>query len=289
MQLLILERKPKVTAAELEEDYEKVDIKDDDNQEIRKNPIVLIEVVNDTEFKAVISTMKGKVSRHNIIDDLTNSTSTYYLGNLGDIQVVVVQTATKFGSQFQYGSWFETKKALYYFDNLKYIFAVGVCGAIIDKQSGSPRVPLGEVVISSHIIGYDHRKILDGNTEDRGHTEDLRQYDFYNYLHKIGNQEAWRNKIHFGKVLSGSWLVASLAAQHFLLHPDQPDKKAVEMEGVGIAAAACKVRGVEAFLVVKGVSDYANSTKNDNWQPHAAKEAASFLSEMLNKYLQIRG
>ena len=287
MQLIIIEKKPEVTAAELEKEYEKVVFEDDDNQGIRKNPEVLIEVVNHTEFQAVISIMKGKVSRHYIKDDLTNSTSTYCLGKLGDIQVVVVQTATRVGSQFQYGSWFETKKALHYFEKLKYIFAVGVCGAVIDKQSGSPRVPLGEVVISSHIIGYDHRKILDGNIEDRGYTEDLSHYDFYSFLQKLGNQGAWRNKIHFGKVLSGSWLVASLAAQHFLLHPDQPDKKAVEMEGVGIAAA-CKGRGIEAFLVVKGVSDYANSAKNDNWQPHAAKEAASFLSEMLNKYLKIR-
>ena len=286
---IILENQPKFTADDLEKAYKnKSEFEGCNDKEIRKAAKVLIEVVNDTEFKTVISLMEGKISCHHIIDNLTNSTSTYYLGKWGDIPIVVVQTATRVGSQFQYGSWFETKKALHYFDNLKYVFAVGVCGAVIDTKSKSPRVPLGEVVISSHITGYDHKKILDGNTEDRGHTEDLNQCDFYNFLHRLGNQGQWREKIHFGRVLSGSWLVASLAAQEFLLHPDQPDKIAVEMEGVGIAAA-CKNSGIKAFLVVKGVSDYANSKKNDNWQPHAARKAASYLSEMLNKYPQIKG
>ena len=284
-----LENRPKFTAIDLEKAYKtKLPFDECKDKEIQKVPIVLIEVVNDTEFKTVISLMEGKISYHYIIDDLTNSTSTYYLGNLEGIPIVVVQTATRAGSQFQYGSWFETKKALHYFDNLKYIFAVGVCGAVIDPKSKSPRVHLGQVVISSHITGYDHKKILDGNTEDRGYTEDLSQYDFYNFLHTYGNQGKWRGKVRFGKVLSGSWLVASLAAQKFLLHPNHPDEIAVEMEGVGIAAA-CKNSAIKAFLVVKGASDYANSKKNDDWQPHAAREAASYLSEMLNKYPQIKG
>ena len=141
--------------------------------------------------------MEGKISYHEIRDDLTESTSTYYFGNWKQVPVVVVKTATRFGAQFQYGSWFETKKALHYLPKVEYVFAVGVCGAITDKDTELPRVPLGDVVISSHIVGYDHKKIVDGGQINRSLTEDQRHYDFYNFISHIGNQRDWRKKNTF--------------------------------------------------------------------------------------------
>ena len=275
-------------AEDLEAEYSKKlqEMEECCDKNIRKSSKVLIEVVNDTEFKTAICLMKGKFSKHHIKDELTSSTSTYYFGKWGDVPVIVVQTAKRSGPQFQYGSWFATIKALYYLPKLEYIFSVGVCGAITDPNTKSPRVPLGQVVISSHIIGYDHKKVLDGGQVNRSYSQNLTETDFYNFINKLGNQGNWRDKIHFGQVLSGSWLVASLAAQDFLVYPDEKDKIAVEMEGVGIAAATSNTK--MTFLVIKGVSDYANSKKNDDVQPFAAREAASFLKDMLNEYPQTK-
>jgi len=117
---------------------------------------ILIEVVNEIEFMTAICQMEGEVYRCAVKDYLTENDSIYYYGKWKDVPVVIVKTGEKFGSQFQFGSWFQTKKALYLMPELKYVFGVGVCGAAIDKNG--PQVPLGHVVVSSHIIGYDHKK-----------------------------------------------------------------------------------------------------------------------------------
>ena len=53
------------------------------------------------------------------------------------------------------------------------------------------------------------------------------------------------------------------------------------MEGVGIAAA-CQNTKLDGWLVIKGVSDYANRDKSDAWQPAAARNATCYLSDMIN-------
>ena len=281
----------KFTADDLEKKFsiKLNEVETNDDKSIRESSKVLIEVVNDTEFKTAICQMEGKIYRQSIIDEFTGSTSTYFFGYWKEVPVIVTKTAKRSGTHYQYGSWFATKKALYYFKKLEYIFGVGVCGAIRDKNTKRPRVPHCHVVISSHIIGYDHQKIMDGGRQvNRSFSENLTEFDFYDYINNPGNQKGWSRKIHFGEVLSGSWLVASLAAQDFIANPDTDDKLAVEMEGVGIAAA-CKSTKIKAYLVIKGVSDYADGTKNDDYQPSAARNAALFLTDMLNMYPHING
>ena len=245
-----------------------------------KKYTVLIEVVNDIEFMTAICEMEGKVYRCDIRDDFTKSWSSYYFGKWKNVPVVVVQTGKQVGSQFQYGSWFETKKALYYMDQIKYVFGVGVCGAAVDVD-GKPRVLLGHVVVSSHIIGYDHQKKAE-HDQNRSFSSNCCENPFYHFLTQTANKHKWDNGLKFGRVLSGSWLIANIEAQKSLLDFYRKDEIAFEMEGVGIAAA-CQSTKVKSWLVVKGVSDYARRDKNDDWQPAAARNATRFLSDMLNE------
>ena len=243
---------------------------------------VLIEVVNDIEFKTAICQMDGNITQCTVKDDLTKSTNIYFYGKWGKVPVVVVQTGKRVGSQFQYGSWFETKKALYFMPDLQYVFGVGVCGAATNDD-GTPRVSLGHIVVSSHIIGYDHQKKKAEHDENRSYFANLEENDFYRFMCHTMNKDEWDTGLHFGQVLSGSWLVADIAAQKVLLNYFQKDEIAFEMEGVGIAAACQHLSSVKCYMVVKGVSDYANRNKNDAWQPAAAKNAACYLSDMINK------
>jgi len=66
------------------------------------------EVVNTIEYQSAICQMNGEISECTVTDSFSNSDSTYYFGKWGNVPVVVVQTGEKVGSQFQYGSWFET-------------------------------------------------------------------------------------------------------------------------------------------------------------------------------------
>ena len=247
----------------------------------------LIEVVNDIEFKTAICEMDGQIYQCAVEDCITKSETIYVFGKWKNVPVVVLQTAQRFGSHFQYGSWFETKKALCYMPHIKYVFGVGVCGAAVDVGSDGipkPRVPLGHVVVSSRIYGYDHQKKTPKHNENRSLLCDLSLDPFYQFLNRIIIKGKWEKGLHFGHVLSGSWLVADVEAQKSILNLFTKDEKAFEMEGVGIAAACYYGgTGVESSLVVKGVSDYANRHKNDAWQPAAARNATRYLSDMINK------
>jgi len=247
----------------------------------------LIEVVNDIEFMTAICQMEGEIYQCTVQDYLTENDSIYFYGKWKDVPVVIVKTGKKVGPQFQFGSWFETKKALYYMPKLKYVFGVGVCGAAVDDDAGriEPRVPLGHVVVSSHIIGYDHKKKKAKRDESRGFVSDLMLKNFYQFINHPIRKGNWNEGLHFGRVLSGSWLVADIQAQKVVLDPSRKDEIAFEMEGIGIAAACNDVKTVECHLVVKGVSDYANSSKDDTWQPAAARNAISYLSDMINKVM----
>jgi nucleoside phosphorylase len=55
--------------------------------------------------------------------------------------------------------------------------------------------------------------------------------------------------------------------------------RAVEMEGSGIADATI-IQG-KAFLIVRGICDFANDSKNKTWQPYAAAAAAAFAKELI--------
>ena len=276
-----------MTVEELTREY---DIKEKGIQEVMEGDIkkrvsglksytVLIEVVNDREFMTAICQMEGEIYKCPVCDDLTKSWSSYYFGKWKNVPVIVVQTGKRVGSQFQYGSWFETKKALFYFPQIKYVFGVGVCGAAVDVD-GKPRVPKGHVVVSSDIIGYDHQKKAEYD-QNRSPSNSCERNNFYHFMNETANKHKWDKGLKFGQVLSGSWLIANIEAQKSLLDFYRKDQIAFEMEGVGIAVA-CEDTGVKACLV-KGVSDYASRDKNDVWQPAAARNATCFLSDMLNK------
>ena len=251
---------------------------------------ILIEVVNDIEFKTAMCQMNGTVHYCDLRDDITGSTNSYFYGKWGKVPVVLVQTGKIVGSQFQHGSWFATKKALYYMPQLQYVFGVGVCGAAVDDNGSGElksRVPLGHIVVSSFIFGYDH--LRKGKfDESKGYKVDLREKHFYQYMTRSIDKGVWEKIVHCGTVLSGSWLVANEKAQKSVLQSTQSNAIAFEMEGVGIAAACENKPNVKCCMVVKGVSDYANEDKNDHWQPAAARNAACFLLYMMNKKVMLR-
>ena len=236
---------------------------------------VLIQTVNNNEFYAVMMQLKegSTVSRYLVDDPLCDSVSTYYVGKWGDdaeIPVAIIQT--NMGSSGVYGSWYETKKALKNLPHLKYIFAVGICGGV------KGRVKLGEVVVSKEICGYPDLKMTDVNWINRSFGSKMTEQNFYHYLTQAANIPANTKP---GTILSGPWLIKSIDIQQELILKVCPDAIAFEMEGVGIVQA-CAGKEID-YLIVKGVSDFGDANKNDDWQPQAALNAARYLCEAMTK------
>jgi len=59
-----------------------------------------------------------------------------------------------------------------------------------------------------------------------------------------------------------------------------------ELCGGGVLCVEMEAAGVDSHrtcLVVRGISDYADSHKNDKWRSYAAGRAAVFAKELLSK------
>ena len=81
-------------------------------------------------------------------------------------------------------------------------------------------------------------------------------------------------QLHFGAIGSGEQVIADDNTLAILIKKS-PELIAVAMEGAGVARAAHHA-GLN-FIEVRGICDFADPNKNDDWQPYAASAAAAFL------------
>jgi hypothetical protein len=85
---------------------------------------------------------------------------------------------------------------------------------------------------------------------------------------------------HFGVIAAGEKVIADRETLPKLIKGN-PKIVAVAMEGAGVARSALNNNPPPAFLEVRGICDFADEHKNDDWQPYAANAAASFIAGLL--------
>ena len=95
-------------------------------------------------------------------------------------------------------------------------------------------------------------------------------------IERPGNSsETQEPRVHFGTVPSGEKVIADSNALDTILQEN--DKIiAVAMEGAGVARAVSHQDPTPRFLEIRGISDFADNKKNDDWQAYAAHAAAAF-------------
>lgn len=81
-------------------------------------------------------------------------------------------------------------------------------------------------------------------------------------------------QVHYGTILSGNGVIKSKEKRNELR--DRFGGIAIEMEAAGMMTRL-------PVAVVRGISDYADAYKNDDWQPYAAVTAASYAKEILTR------
>ncbi|KAK6530478.1 hypothetical protein TWF694_003830 [Orbilia ellipsospora] len=80
-------------------------------------------------------------------------------------------------------------------------------------------------------------------------------------------------EFHFGTIATGDTVMKDGALRDQVSH-DCYDAMCFDMEAAGILNR-------QNCLVIRGISDYADTHKNDQWQPYAAATAAAFTREYL--------
>ncbi|KAI1044531.1 hypothetical protein LB505_011047 [Fusarium chuoi] len=133
---------------------------------------------------------------------------------------------------------------------------------------------LGEIIAKDGMAHYCHP----------GHEGDILAqccsacrsvHQFCTHFRKREQRKDSGVKVHYGKIASGNKVIKSavfrdeIAAKH--------DVKCFEMEAAGIA-------NTMPYLVVRGISDYCDGNKNDEWHEYAAATAAAYAKLLLSKY-----
>lgn len=82
-------------------------------------------------------------------------------------------------------------------------------------------------------------------------------------------------KIYYGSIASGDFLIRDAMTRDSILEMSGDKLLCFEMEAAGLANQL-------GCLVIRGISDYSDSHKNDQWHFYAAATAAAFAKDLLS-------
>jgi nucleoside phosphorylase len=170
------------------------------------------------------------------------------------------------------------------------VMMVGIAGGVPRK------VALGDVVVANSVFYYELAKITSEGEQRRGQyfRSDRLLYnralahETNDWVRRIRTErpdprQGGRHffpKVQFGTIASGEKILAHAETLAQLLK-ECPELMAVAMEGAGVARAASHQTHPTRFLEVRGICDYGNEQKNDDWQAYAAEAAAAFTISLL--------
>ncbi|MFJ4619289.1 hypothetical protein [Streptomyces sp. NPDC088812] len=181
--------------------------------------------------------------------------------------------------------------------NPAHLLVVGIAGGARRAGDGPQ---LGDVLVADQVVGHELGKARPDGVE--------RRYEVYRpdprllaAAHGLAPRD-WAleaavprpdgetgrviPRALFGPVFAGEKVLADEATLEGL-RSHWPKAVGAEMEGLGVAVASH--RGGPGFLMAKAVSDFADTAKDDDWQPYAAETAARFAVAVLrNASLQAR-
>jgi len=170
-----------------------------------------------------------------------------------------------------------------------YVVMVGIAGGVPGK------VGFGDIVVADFVYYYELAK-----RTPKGEQRRAQQFSSDRLLYGRAlayESSEWRGditialpgttqvdvpfpKVHFGAIGSGEKVIADSRTLARLLG-ECPRLLAVAMEGAGVARAAAQQPHRPLFLEVRGICDYADEQKNDDWQLFAAEAAAAFTAGLL--------
>lgn len=175
-----------------------------------------------------------------------------------------------------------------------YLVMVGICAGIPGKTN------FGDVIIGDPVWSYENGKHTKDNGGSRfmpaphhvnldiglrAQLQDLISRDAFKHDIYKGWDSAVPNdnifNIYLAPISSGSSVIADsdmvdpIIGQHRQV-------LGVEMEGYGLMVAAeCCSKNAPKTIVIKSVCDFADETKDDDWQPYAAYTSSNYFYHCL--------
>lgn len=149
---------------------------------------------------------------------------------------------------------------------------------------------LGDILVSCQIRSYEQQKLIGGSVIPRGDRVSSSQKLLG--LFRDGDLDWIGADVHFGLIFSGEKLIMSSVFREQLLSIEA-EAIGGDMEGAGLYTAANETN--VDWILVKGISDWGDETKNHDSQPTASKNAVAFVIHVikhggiLKSYKQYQG
>ena len=177
--------------------------------------------------------------------------------------------------------------------NPAHIVLTGITGGV---RKATERI-LGDILIPEQVVDYEYGKTRPGESQHRwqvyrpdpGLLRTAKDLSPAFWVPKIkaprpdGSTGRTNPLVHFGPLLSGQKVVTDPELVREL-NDVWVEATGIEMEAIGVALATYVSETAPGFLVVKGISDWADPEKGASWRAYAAEAAASLvvtLVEML--------
>lgn len=169
----------------------------------------------------------------------------------------------------------------------------GVCAGVKGK------VNLGDIVVGSQVFDYGSGKVVKGKLVPDyqyatviDHATSFVRAAAGNKKLLKGIKDKWptesgRPDTELRAAVGPMGCGAAVVADDNLIDGVKQNKRsliAIDMESYGIMRAAAAAHPPPIGLVVKGVQDFADSSKNDQYREYAAFVSAQFLRSFLDEY-----
>lgn len=287
-------------------EYKKINIS---NERVE---IGIVTVLNE-EFNAMYSLLQEP---YEVCVSSNGAGHTYTIGRLAsagdDYHIVALAQCAGMGNNLSSVKAIQMKAD---FKNIRYIFMTGIAAGVPNVKDPDKHVRLGDVVVADRggVIQYDMIKVEETGVQHRNVNiptssrllEACKKVERNNnrtlkkdvnivrpdvntdVLHDNSNNAIEHPKQSFRIPSKPCFFIGKIGSANILLKDGkQRDAlvekfglQAFEMEGSGIADAAW-IDEI-GYMIVRGISDYADSFKNDFWHEYAAGAAASATAEIL--------
>jgi nucleoside phosphorylase len=234
--------------------------------------------------KAAVEAMLDE--EHPALAQRPEDTNSYTFGKIGEHNVVVACLPEGYQGKAAAAAVAIHMKHSF---PIKLGLMVGIGGGV---PSQIPDVRLGDVVVSlplgTHggVIQYDLGKMESDGFRRKGHLDkppkallgavtSLRAtHEFENNQHLVREPRADNSpQVFYGTIGSGDLVMKN---------SDERDRLAADDKIICFEMEAAGLMNDFPCLVIRGISDYADSRKNDRWQPYAAATAAAYAKELLS-------
>ena len=254
------------------QDLEKGNYKEvffEDKKAIKPSSRKTLLILTATNFETGVIQQEAKRAGLTVQKDMIHDHIVYRLGTLGGVDVVQMQPAMM--GMLEPNS--TPLMLMSVFRDLRpdYIIATGIA---FGRQAKGHA--LGDILVSRQVANYETRKESNGNIYFRGDKVTSPMLERINAgIHN------WQGaKVHPGLVLSGNVLVNS---KEFLEHigAREPEYEGGEMEAYG-AYAVASMMGAQ-WIMIKGISDWGDGSKNDAFHKVALENAGQFIFHVIKE------